>query len=88
MKLERRHWIAIGIGMIFIISGLLQGIFDLDVSKGPIKDISFILLMAAAFLLYSGRKKKSNEDTADKHESGAVKDETKTDGEKDRQIKL
>lgn len=58
MKLDdkKRRLIVIGIALLMIISGLIQGIFKLKIDPRITNEVSFILMMAAAFFLFSGRK--------------------------------
>jgi len=61
MKLERKHknWIVIGIGLVFILFGLVQVVFKLDISKNVSDRISFVLMMIALIVFMSNRNRKS-----------------------------
>ncbi len=55
---KARRRIILGIAVALILSGLIQGIFNLEVSESFSKNFSFILMMAALVLLFGGRKRK------------------------------
>ena len=68
INLKRNQIFALAIAFIFIFYGLTQAIFQFNVNKKIVDDISFILLIIAAGLIFSGRKKKGNNDTGNKTE--------------------
>lgn len=67
MKLERKHklWIIIGIGAIFIIYGLLGSVFEFHADQKVVDQVSFVLMLIAFALLFSGRKKKNQNTEAE-----------------------
>jgi hypothetical protein len=67
MKLERKHknLIIIGIGLIFILFGLLQVVFKFEVSKNISDRVSFILMMIALVVFMSNRNRKSDTEDDD-----------------------
>ena len=79
INLKRNQIFALAIAFIFIFYGLTQAIFQFNVNKKIVDDISFILLIIAAGLIFSGRKKKGNNDTGNKTEDeieGITEDKT------------
>ena len=68
INLKRNQFFALAIAFIFIFYGLAQAIFQFNVNKRIVDDTSFILLIIAAGLIFSGRKKKGNNDTGNKTE--------------------
>jgi high-affinity Fe2+/Pb2+ permease len=79
IKLRRNQIFALVIAFFFIFYGIAQAIFQFNVNKKLVDNVSFILLIIAAGLIFSGRKKKSNNDsqniTEDKAE-GITEDKT------------
>jgi high-affinity Fe2+/Pb2+ permease len=68
IKLKRNQIFALAIAFIFIFYGLAQAIFQFSVNKKIVDNVSFILLIIAAGLIFSGRRKKSNNETQDMSE--------------------
>ncbi|WP_435787978.1 hypothetical protein [Clostridium sp.] len=58
MKLRRNQIFVLAIAFVFISFGIAQSIFNFDISRKFIDNISFVLIMIAAGLLLIGRKKK------------------------------
>jgi hypothetical protein len=66
LKLTKRQLIALAIAVLFIIFGLVQAVTGLQINKKVMDEVSFVLLMGAAVILFGGRKKKVNESDATK----------------------
>lgn len=66
MKLDekKRRMIVIGIAVILILMGAIEGLFKIKLDRKIVDEISFVLMMVAAWLLLSGRKfgKSANQD--------------------------
>jgi uncharacterized membrane protein len=60
MKLERkqRQLIVLIIGLVIIVFGLLQIIFKFNINRKIVDDVTTVLFIGAAALLFTGRKKK------------------------------
>ncbi|MCG8400672.1 MAG: hypothetical protein MJA84_03655 [Firmicutes bacterium] len=59
--------IVLAIGLLFIGFGIAQALFKFEVDKKVIDQVSFILMLAAAFLIFSGRKKKNRQEEGCNH---------------------
>lgn len=62
LKLNRNQIIVLGIAFLFIFYGLAQGIFNISIDKKIIDQVSFVLLIGAGILIFTGRKKKTDKD--------------------------
>ena len=58
LKLTRNHIIAFIIAIAFILFGVFQAIFKFNVDQKVINEISFVLFIIVAGLIFSSRKKK------------------------------
>jgi hypothetical protein len=68
MKLSKRSWIALAIGVLFIISGVLEASGKLNLSPAVKKNADMVLMILAFALLFSGRKKNTeNKDNSALH---------------------
>jgi hypothetical protein len=58
MKLTatQRRLIIAGIGVTFIILGIIQGVFKVKISKNVMNEINFVLMFAALWAFIGGRK--------------------------------
>lgn len=63
MKLKRKHrqLIVLGIGIVIIIFGLIQALFKLEISSKITDEVTFVLMVIAAALLFT-KDKDSNGD--------------------------
>jgi hypothetical protein len=61
LKHKHRQWIALGIGLLFILFGLLQALFGLKIEKRISDEVSFVLMIVAISFLLGGRKKNTKE---------------------------
>lgn len=88
MKLERkqRQLIVLVIGLVIIVFGLLQIIFKFDINRKIVDDVTTVLFIGAAALLFTGRKKKDAPEpeikkieNADEPEEKNINEENKMD---------
>ncbi len=72
MKLERKHrqLIVLGIGVVIIIFGLLQALLKFKVDQKITDEVTFVLMIIAAALLFTKDKKKSDDNPIDGTEKG------------------
>jgi hypothetical protein len=87
MKLtdSQRRYIVMGIACLLIISGLIQGIFKIKVNKAVTDEISLVLMIIAAGVLFGGRKfGRAKEE--EKPAIEEVKEEEKPAGEVEPQL--
>ncbi len=58
MKLERKHkqLIVLGIGLLIMLFGLAQVVFKFEVDRKITDEVTFVLMIIAAFLLFSKPK--------------------------------
>lgn len=72
MKLQQKHrqMIALGCGVVLILLGLVQGVFNVNISKNVSETINFILIITAALMILSGRNKKDASGDQQKQEDG------------------
>ena len=63
MKLQRKHkrLIALAIGIVIIIFGVLQALLKFDIDRTYIDQATFVLFVVAIALLYNGRSKKDDQ---------------------------
>ncbi|MDD3839962.1 MAG: hypothetical protein PHP06_05245 [Clostridia bacterium] len=59
---KTRIIILLSIGIIFILMGLVQAIFDFEIDKKISDNISFILMIAALFVFFSNKKRKPEQE--------------------------
>jgi len=70
---KQRTLIIAGIGTVFIVLGLLQGLFGIKINEKIMDQVSFVLMILAIYLFFNGRKgiakkaveQKSNSDEED-----------------------
>lgn len=90
IKLERKHRqrIVLGIGIIIILFGLLQALFRFEIDRKITDQVTFVLMIIAAALLFTKDRKKSEDNNIAGAEKGndmlePVKDD---DGKADYKI--
>lgn len=68
MKLKHKHrqMILLGIGLLFILSGIIQWKFNLQFNKTISDVINFALILIAVFIFISGRNDNNNDSDNDK----------------------
>lgn len=66
--------IVLGIGVLFILYGILDWIFKFKVSQQTVNNVGMLLMIAAFGLLYSGRKPKQN--SSDETEMNSIQETT------------
>lgn len=54
----QRRMIVLGIGLVLILFGVAQGLFKFDINFKIADQATYILMLVAFMLLFSGRKKK------------------------------
>jgi threonine/homoserine/homoserine lactone efflux protein len=82
---KARRKIILGIGVALILFGLIQGIFNLEVSESFSKNFSLIMVMAALVLLFSGIKKEPQSED-ENNEQEQKDDEQKEDQDEENQL--
>ena len=65
---KKRRLIVIGIALLLILMGAIQGLFKIKLDRKIVDEISFLLMMIAAWLLLSGRKTGKSANPAPKEE--------------------
>ncbi|MGI6776980.1 MAG: hypothetical protein ACOX7R_02810 [Acetivibrionales bacterium] len=80
MKLTRkqRTIIVLAIAVAFILFGLAQAIWKFEIERKIVDQVSFVLMIIAAFLIFSGRKRKS-QDQDDDTDSQKQEEDTASD---------
>ena len=68
IRMTKRHMIVLGIAFILIGLGLVQAITGWEINRKVMDQLSFVLLLAAAFVLFSGRRKRTEEAAKDQQE--------------------
>lgn len=70
----KRRMIVIGIGLVFILFGAAQGIFKFKMNPEVVNEGSFILMMIAAWLLFSNRRNAANPNQEKPTETAAIEE--------------
>ena len=78
LKFNRNQIIVLGIAFLFIFYGLAQAVFKFELNKKITDEISFVLLIGAFILIFSGRKKNTSQTTTD--DKGEEKTENRIEG--------
>jgi small neutral amino acid transporter SnatA (MarC family) len=70
---SQRRMIVLGIALLFILVGVAQGLFKININKDIVEHGSFILMFTAFVLLFSGKKpKKEEEEEKKQDEKGEI----------------
>lgn len=75
MKLNKRHWFALSIALLFIVSAILQANGMLNINPEVKKNIDLVLMVLAFSFLFGGKKKKTpNTDESKDDKIDIIKD--------------
>lgn len=74
----KRRMIVMGIAIVLILMGAVQGIFKIKMNQEVLNQVSFVLMMIAAAVLFSGRNAAKTNET--KNPETSLAEETPHDG--------
>jgi hypothetical protein len=86
MKLtqKQRHLIAFSAGIILILLGLVQAIFNIKIDTQVSDNISLVLVIIAAGVLFGGKGKKKKDEEEEAKKEDEVKSEIEEKGTEDK----
>lgn len=72
MKIQRKHrqLIVLGIAVVIIALGLVQALFKIELDRKTTEQVTFVLMIIAAALIFTKDKKKSPEENISEEEKG------------------
>jgi hypothetical protein len=81
LTVTQRRLIVAGIGVTFIVLGIIQGVFKVKINKTVMNEINFALMVVALWAFISGRK--ATESPKPESAEPPVQPETNQDSQKE-----